>query len=138
MASGQTHADNVLNQFRGTTNQYTSVYISLHTGDPAATGANEMTWSKYARQRVESARWGAPTGTAGSNRRTQCVSTLTFSTVGTTTEGQKAIYLGVWNHLTQTSATTNFLAGGALNTSVTLNSNVVPSFVANACDIEQD
>lgn len=137
MASGQTHADNVLNMFKGTTNQYTSVYISLHTGSPAATGANECTWSKYARQKVVSANWSAITGTAGSNRRIENASTITYSTVGTTTCGETAIYLGVWNHATYTSAS-HFLVGGALNTSVVLNSNVVPSFIANACDIEQD
>ena len=136
MTSGQTHADHVLDMFKGTTFQYTSLYISLHKGDPAATGANEHTWSKYARLKIVSATWSAITGTAGTNRRVEAT-TLTYSTVGTTVAGQTAIYVGVWHHLTRTTAS-NFIVGGALTASVVLGAGVVPSFATGAMDIEQD
>lgn len=121
--------------WRGTsTFTFTTVWISLHSGDPGVTGASEHTWSNYKRKKVPAARWSTITGTAGTDRRVQNASTLTFSTVGTTTFGQKAIYGGVWT----ASAGGSFLVGGALTTSVTLSAGVTPSFATNAFDIEQD
>lgn len=137
MASGTKHADAILKTFRNNTAMAvygTSLWVSLHNGAPAATGANEMTWSNYKRQKLKAANWGTVTGTAGSNRRIQMKSTITFSTVGTTTAGQKAIGVGVWT----ASAAGSFIVGGTLNTSITLSAGTVPSFGASALDIEQD
>lgn len=51
------HRDDVLNTMRGTTLTAFAPYVSLHTGDPGATGANEVTGDTYARP---VATFGAP------------------------------------------------------------------------------
>jgi hypothetical protein len=108
--------------------------VSLHTTNPAAVGTGEHTWSNYARKKIPAARWGAITGTAGSDRRVQNASTITFSTVGATTFGQKAVYAGIWT----AAAAGSFIVGGPLTASVTLSAGVKPSFATNAFDVEQD
>ena len=136
MASGTFYADGILETFKGTTafSARTSVWVSLHTAAPGGTGANEATWSKYARKKLTKGNWGAVTGTVAVNRRIQYKSTITFSTVGTTTAGETMQAVGIWNAASGGS----FLVGGSLNTSIALAAGSVPSFSASALDIQQD
>jgi hypothetical protein len=105
MARASTTAENAaLNGLAGTgtTNQMT--YTSLHTGDPATTGANENpSTGGYVRQAVS---WNAAASGAMTNSTAQ-----SFSTAGTTAVS----YFGTWN--ASTSGT--YAIGGALASAVT-------------------
>lgn len=85
-------------------------WISLHTGDPGETGANELTAGThtYARQSgaFGAASAGAVTTTAG----------LTWTDMPGTT----ITHIGVWSSSTVT-ATTSFVWGGALTASKVVN-----------------
>lgn len=85
----------------GTTN--VAAFVSLHTGDPSTTGANEATGGGYARQ---SCSWNAASSRAKTNS-----SSLTFSTTGSTAN----------THFGTSSASTagTFGISGALSSSVT-------------------
>lgn len=85
----------------GTTNVL--AYVSLHTGSPSTTGANETTGGSYARQ---SCSWNAASGGAKTNS-----SALTFSTAGTTA----ITYVGTWSAATAGT----YGIGAALGSSVT-------------------
>ncbi|GAB3863426.1 hypothetical protein GCM10028801_31020 [Nocardioides maradonensis] len=78
-------------------------YVSLHSGSPSTTGANEFSGGGYARQACS---WNA----ASSGSKTNS-SALTFTTSGSTA----ATYFGTWS--ASTSGT--FGIGGALTSSVT-------------------
>ncbi len=78
-------------------------YVSLHTGDPSTTGANEASGGSYARQACS---WN----NAASRSKTNS-SALTFTTAGST----------AMTHFGTSSASTSgtFGIGGALASSVT-------------------
>lgn len=74
--------------------------ISLHTGDPSTTGANEVTGGSYARQTIA---WNSPASGTVTNS-----GTITFSLPS----GSTATYFGLW------SAGGVYYIGGALNPAV--------------------
>ena len=78
-------------------------YVSLHTGDPSTTGANEVTGGSYARVAVT---WNSPSGGSVTNSNS-----LSINLPASTT----ASYFGVWSALT----TGTYYIGGALSPSVT-------------------
>lgn len=78
-------------------------YVSLHTGDPSTTGANEVTGGTYARVAVT---WNAPSGGTVTNATAVAIN-LPASTT--------ASYFGVW---TAGTAGTYYI-GGALSPAVT-------------------
>ena len=82
-------------------------YVSLHTGDPSTTGANEVTGGSYARVAVS---WNA----ASSGSVTQ-LGALSINLPASTT----ASYFGVWS--ASTSGT--YYIGGALSPSITTGSS---------------
>lgn len=79
------------------------IYISLHTGDPGTTGANEVTGGSYARQQV-------PFNAAASKSAVN-TSAINFTLMPTAT----VTHIGVWD----ASSGGNFECGGALSTSIT-------------------
>lgn len=99
--------------FTGTTfpAALTSVWVSLHTGDPGDTGANEVTGGNYARIQVANAGWTKTTaGTASATNNAD----ITFPATGTVTWSATAppvSHVGIWS----ASTAGNFLYGGALS-----------------------
>ena len=78
-------------------------YVSLHTGDPSTTGANEVTSTTYARVAVT---WNAASSGSVTNS-----GALSINLPASTT----ASYFGVWS--ASTSGT--YYIGGALSPSIT-------------------
>ena len=81
----------------------TTPWISLHTGDPGETGANEVTGGGYARQ---AGSFGAAAAGQVSNTASLSWTNMPSATIQ---------YVGVWDSSTATAAT-NFIWGGALTT----------------------
>ncbi len=109
----------------GTYTKPAALYVSLHTGDPGASGANEVSGGSYARvQRNPSdANWQ----TVGAKQ----VSNAAAVTFPAPTGGGWGLvtHVGVWDD----AAAGNFLAGGALGTPKTVNGgDAAPSFDAGA------
>jgi len=135
MAFSQYLADKILIWIKGTTfpTALSTVYISLHSGDPGTAGANNNVQLTI----------------TGSANRTS-VATSTFSTVGAATGGGFQItnnssvqittnaagsatvtYFGVWDAVTGG----NFLASGQLTTSVDVVAGDTVQFNAGALAI---
>jgi hypothetical protein len=119
-----TYLDNaVLDKvFRNTDFTVATAYISLHTGDPGDTGADEFTvgTSSYARK--------VGTFTAAASSATANGTAVLFTNLPAGTVG----YAGVWDAPTGTAS--NFLMGAALATSKVVNAG--DSFQFNAGDID--
>jgi type 1 fimbria pilin len=135
MAFSQYLADKILTWIKGTTfpTALSTVYISLHSGDPGTAGANNNVQLTI----------------TGSANRTS-VATSTFSTVGAATGGGFQVtnnssvqittnaagsatvtYFGVWDAVTGG----NFLASGQLTTSVDVVGGDTVQFNAGALAI---
>lgn len=126
MAVSTYERDARLNTFRATaypTNP-ANFYISLHSGDPALTGANELSGNGYARVAVSvaSGSWAAP-ATNGSVRQITNAAAVTFA-AATGSDWTSATYFGIWDALT----TGNFKRGAALTTAKTVQVGDVASF----------
>jgi len=78
-------------------------YVSLHTGDPSTTGANEVTGGTYARV---AATWNTPSSGSVTNSNA-----LSINLPASTT----ASYFGVWS----ASSAGTYYIGGALSPSIT-------------------
>jgi hypothetical protein len=110
----------------------TTVYVSLHTGDPGedGQGANEVSGNGYAR---EAASFGAASGTDPSTVSNDVA--VEFDTPsgswGTVT------YFGLWSSLTETGEA-YFLGGGALTTPRTIGTGEDASFAIGELDITLD
>lgn len=107
MARASAAAENAaLNGLDGTGATNTIGFVSLHTGDPSTTGANEnANVGSYARQACT---WNV--ASAGSKTNS---SALTFATAGSVAVS----YFGTWNNATYGAGT--YSIGGALASSVT-------------------
>jgi hypothetical protein len=109
----------------------TSLYVSLHTANPGATGnqtTSEAAYTSYARVAVARTSGGwAITGETISN-----VAAVTFpaATGGTETE----TYAGIG---TLTTGTGNLLWFGALTTPLAVSSGITPSFAIGALTITE-
>ena len=78
-------------------------YVSLHTGDPSTTGANEVTGGTYARVAVT---WNSPSSGTVTQSNALSINLPASTTVS---------YFGVWS--ASTSGT--YYIGGALSPSIT-------------------
>lgn len=96
----------------------TTVYVSLHTGDPGETGASEATGGSYVRQSSS-----FDVAAAGATANTGAI-TFTSMPSGTLT------HVGCWD----ASSAGNFLWGGSLTASKTLNTG--DTFQINAGDLD--
>lgn len=96
-----------------------TVYVSLHTADPADTGANEVVVGATNYQRVAVAAAGWTKTTAGTASATNNAD-ITFPTTGTVTwsatTGSGITHVGIWDAQIGVG-TPNFLFGGALSSS---------------------
>lgn len=106
MARASVAAENQgLDALAGSLNSPTNLlaYVSLHTGDPSTTGANEVSGGSYVRQ--------ACTWNAASNGSKTNVTMMTFQTPGTT----PVTFFGGWSAATAGT----YGIGAALTSSVT-------------------
>ncbi len=125
MAVSTFERDNRLTTFRGTAyTDYATHYISLHSADPALTGANELTGNGYARVAVtaNTSNWSAP-ATNGSVREISNAAAITFP-AATGSAWAAATHFGIWS----ASTTGNFLRGAALAASKTVGVGDTASF----------
>ena len=99
-----------------------TTYISLHTGDPGETGANELTGGSYARQAgaFSVAAAGATSNTGDIDFTGMPSATLT--------------HVGVWD----ATAAGNFLWGGALTASKATNSGDTFRIATGDLDVTLD
>jgi len=88
----------------------TARYVSLHSGDPGITGANEITGAGYARQ--GSVTFNAPAD-SGADELSDNSTLITFTNGGVST--WSVSYVGLWKTLAGTGAS-DFLIGGAFTT----------------------
>ena len=98
---------------------YTTVYVSLHDGDPGATGANEVSGGSYARQL---AAFDAAAAKLSDNPDVEDFTSMPAVTV---------TYIGVWDSLT----TGVFIIGGILDSSKTVGSGDTVRLGAGDLDI---
>lgn len=113
----------------GTWAKDTTRYISLHTADPADTGASEVSGGSYARVQRDAAdaNWSAGTPTDG---LTDNVATITFPSP--TANWGLITHVGLWDAAT----VGNFLGGGALAVPKNVNGgDAAPSFAIGALDV---
>jgi hypothetical protein len=109
-----------------------SIYISLHTADPAEAGdqtTNEATYTSYARVAVarSAAGWTITTGTADND------ASITFPQA---TGGSNTItHFGVG---TDSSGAGKLLYKGALTASLAVSNGITPQFAIGDCNISED
>jgi hypothetical protein len=112
--------------------QLATVYVSLHTADPAETGANEIVVgaTNYARVAVAAAGW---TKNASNPATATNAAEIAFPTSGTVTwsatTGSGVTHVGIWDAQIGVG-TPNFLFGGALTTAKIVNVGDVFKFTA--------
>ncbi len=88
---------------RGTDFTISTVYVSLHTGDPDATGANEVAGGSYARQQANHSGWNAAAMATLGSQSTN-VNDLTYTAMPACT----ITHVGIWDAVSGG----NFLMGG--------------------------
>jgi hypothetical protein len=103
-----------------------TVWVSLHTADPADTGANEVTGGNYARISVAAAGWTKTTGGTASATNTAEIVYPATGTVTWSASSPGVTHVGIWN----ASSAGNFLFGGALTTARVVASGDVFKFLA--------
>lgn len=99
-----------------------SIYLSLHSGDPSLTGANELSGNGYARVAVSN--WSAAGSKTLSNG-----AVINFPTA--TGAWSEATYIGIFD----ASTSGNFWGGGALTASKTAAADEAIRFDAGEVDI---
>lgn len=90
-----------------------TLYISLHTADPGETGASEVSGNSYARASVTNNATNFPAASAGSKSNGTVINFATPTSTGWSVVS----HFGIWD----ASTSGNFLIGGALNASKTIN-----------------
>lgn len=101
----------------------TAIYVSLHTGDPGLTGANEVSGGSYARVAITTQFPAAASKTLDND--SEIAFTTATGSWGTVT------HVGVWT----ASSGGTFLIGDAVTTSKAVNTDDTASFAAGALDI---
>lgn len=107
-----------------------TVYISLHTADPGETGANEATGTGYARDPLTNDATNWPAAAAGLKSNGVAV---VFATPGVGGWGT-VTHFGIWDAVTAG----NFLFGGALAVSKTINEGDTVQFGIGDIDVQAD
>jgi hypothetical protein len=100
-----------------------NVYVSVHTADPGETGASEVTGGGYGRQ-------GPTTFSAAASGTTSNTAQIDFTNIPAVT----ATHIGLWDAATAG----NFLWGGALTSSKTLNGGDTFRIAATDLDVSLD
>lgn len=108
-----------------------TVYVSLHTSDPGETGTNETSGTDYARKSVTNNDTNWPAASAGNKSNGTAI---TFATPGSGGWSSPVTHFGIWD----ASTNGNFLFGGALSVSKTINQGDVVSFGVGDLDVTAD
>lgn len=137
MAGGSDYIENaILSWLKGTTFPASpaTLYVSLHTADPADTGASEVTGGSYARVAVTSSSgWSAVGAGTGTKKRVTNAGVVTFPSP--TANWGTVTHFGVWD----ASTSGNFVVGGALGSSQAINNgDGAPSFAVGVLEINAD
>ena len=133
MAGFSNDAENKLlnHLFNGTSVSYAggNKYISLHTGDPGETGANEVASSLtgYARK-LHTSFTTASSGTLSNS------GDITFATITHSSNSATVTHVGIWD----SASGGNFICGGAVGTSKTIALNDIPKILDGELDIALD
>lgn len=115
-----------------TTSPATSLYVSLHTGDPGEAGSqttNECAYGSYARVGV--LRSGAGWTVTGNAVENAALVQFPSCTSGSETATHFAVG-------TDSSGAGQILYSGALSASLAISSGIQPQFAAGAIDISED
>ena len=107
-----------------------ALYVSLHTGDPGTTGANEKSGDGYARVLVPDGGWTFPADSTDNVYRVTITGRLAFATP-TGTYAAAITHVGLWDSLTAGT----FYASAPLTAAVTPQSGVGLYFLANTVAI---
>jgi hypothetical protein len=99
-----------------------SIYVSLHSADPGATGASELSGNAYARVAV--ADWDAASSKATANG-----AVINFPTA--TDPWSEATHFGIWDAATAG----NFWLGGELTAGVTIAAGEAARYDAGDLDV---
>jgi hypothetical protein len=135
MAFSQYLADKILIWIKGTTfpTALTNVYISLHSGDPgtAGTANNVQTTITGSANRTAVATTSFSTVGAAGGGGFQITNSASVQITTNASAGATVTYFGVWDAITAG----NFLASGALTTSVDVVAGDTVQFNAGALAI---
>lgn len=132
MSKSTAHANAVLDAI-GDMTLHTATYISLHTGDPGTTGANEASAagaSNYARVQVNAQGGASPDWAAAAAAAMVNEGAITFPEGG---DDQSITHFGVFD----AASAGNFLRGGALDTGFTYGAAVTPEFADGALELTE-
>lgn len=122
-AYGNAVLDNLLRNDATPAVIYASVFISLHTADPGATGAAEAAYTSYARIEVTVG------FAAAASKTTNNDAAVTFPE--NTGSNETETYVGIWDAVSSGA----FLGGGALTASQLVPAGGIPEFAAGALDV---
>jgi hypothetical protein len=117
----------------------TNIVLSLHTGAPGTTRANEVStsnWTNYARvtQVRNATNWETPSDSGGPGRRTRNAVEVTYGTAAVTGTPPVITHVEAWDN----SATPRRLGGAALTQSRTVDNGVPVSFPAQSIVVRLD
>lgn len=128
MAKSTAHANAVLDAL-GDMTLHQATWISLHTGDPGTTGANEVNGGNYARVQVNAQGGASPAWGTASNRQMTNSGAVTFPQGG---GDAQVTHFGIWD--AQNGG--NFIRGGTC-TNFTYAANVTPEFANGAITLTE-
>lgn len=132
MAKSTAHA-NALLDLIGDMSAHAETHVSLHTGDPGTTGANEAVDtgdSNYARVEVNAQGGAEPRWKAAASKAMANEGAITFPEGG---NDQAITHFGLWDAATGG----NFIRGGALDSGFTYADNVTPEFAEDALELTE-
>ena len=117
-----------------TTTPTTSLYVSLHTGDPGEAGTqatSECTYGSYARVAADRTAGGTAWTVTGNTADNTAALTFPEATSGSET----ATYVGIGDTI---SGAGNLLFYGLLTASLAITTGVEPEFAAGTLDVTMD
>ena len=116
--------------FNGTSVSYAggAKFISLHTGDPGETGANEVTGLTGYERKSHSSFTTSTSGTLSNS------GDITFNTITDSSNSKTVTHVGVFDSLSGG----NFICGGSVGTSKTIALNDIPKILDGELDIALD
>lgn len=138
MAFSQYFANEILTWIKGSSfpTALSNVYVSIHTGDPGTAGtSNDVTLTVTGssnRTAISSSAFTGVTGASPSGFEIKNTNTVQITTNAQNGTQQTLTHFGLWD--AQTSG--NFIASGALTTSVDIQSGDTVQFNGNALGIK--
>ena len=138
MAFSQYFANEILTWIKGSSfpTALSNVYVSIHTGDPGTAGtSNDVTLTVTGssnRTAISSSAFTGVTGASPSGFEIKNTNTVHITTNAQNGTQQTLTHFGLWD--AQTSG--NFIASGALTTSVDIQSGDTVQFNGNALGIK--